>query len=635
MHRSRGAKLLEAAKAKPPPLAENARQPSDDDGWDRRARDQPRRPAVKDARARREERLERLRTSPAHEPAGAAPPPLLAPRAPLLAPPRALRRRRRRSRGPVRLAAGGGWRGDTSSGNVEEMCFGLEEPVVSASVAPDGSCVLCGFGFGVVRLFDLAASANAHPEDRWGCALGHLGVRDGAAVLVHVEVSSDGKFGFAGARAGGKGVSCWDLESFRKLRETRGFASSTLVATHREADPRLRGLCSVATMASEDRFRSYRLLSGVGYGSMSVWDVVLPEHGSGGEATWSCVFHESAGGPALLGGVLAADGCRALTRVAEKRAAGAPPPKGAKPLLAEVLPLPAKASGETSRSRLRSVSHVHACDGARVAAVHLDDGHVALLRNDDGAATLVPWLTPQGDGISLRASVARTCGAGGRCWACGDCATHWEESARDALRPSYREAERKRKPEDDDVQLIEAPAEKPAAADGPPAKKKTKQAAPASLRSEVRSLRDALAERTAAHEEDLRRADRRFGEEKKLRKAWNAQRADYEARLAAHAQESASAVRAVSGGDDAMDAADLSKVHEALVEALAKNRALTAARAAADALEEERKKQASTCVVCAEAESRVALAPARTPLPDGRGARRRACSASALSASSP
>ena len=217
-----------------------------------------------------------------------------------------------------------GWRGDTSSGNVEEMCFGLEEPVVSASVAPDGSCVLCGFGSGVVRLFDLAASANAHPEDRWGCALGHLGVRDGAAVLVHVEVSSDGKFAFAGARAGGKGVSCWDLESFRKLRETRGFASSTLVATHREADPRLRGLCSVATMASEDRFRSYRLLSGVGYGSMSVWDVVLPEHGSGGEATWSCVFHESAGGPALLGGVLAADGCRALTRVAEKRFAGVP-----------------------------------------------------------------------------------------------------------------------------------------------------------------------------------------------------------------------------------------------------------------------------------------------------------------------
>ena len=54
--------------------------------------------------------------------------------------------------------------------------------------------------------------------------------------------------------------------------------------------------------------------------AMSVWDVVLPEHGSGGEATWSCVFHESAGGPALLGGVLAADGCRALTRVAEKRA---------------------------------------------------------------------------------------------------------------------------------------------------------------------------------------------------------------------------------------------------------------------------------------------------------------------------
>ena len=395
------------------------------------------------------------------------------------------------------------------------------------------------------------------------------------------------------------------------------------------------------------------------------------------------------GAVALLGAGCGELRCAYLRDLAPK----APPPKGAKPLLAEVLPLPAKASGETSRSRLRSVSHVHSCDGARVAAVHLDDGHVALLRNDDGAATLVPWLTPQGDGISLRASVAhvtsgerplladsvltdrkkfsdvavvlavfdatRDAGvlkvgrlasfdandlrvgdgdlvvsddvgvcdpakvrSGGRCWACGDCATHWEESARDALRPSYREAERKRKPEDDEVQLIEAPAEKPAAADGPPAKKKTKQAAPASLRSEVRSLRDALAERTAAHEEDLRRADRRFGEEKKLRKAWNAQRADYEARLAAHAQESASAVRAVSGGDDAMDAADLSKVHEALVEALAKNRALTAARAAADALEEERKKQASTCVVCGGggvARGAGAVRP-HVPLPDGRGA---------------
>ncbi|KAH8095945.1 Zinc finger protein [Aureococcus anophagefferens] len=412
------------------------------------------------------------------------------------------------------------------------MCFGLEEPVVSASVAPDGSCVLCGFGSGVVRLFDLAASANAHPEDRWGCALGHLGVRDGAAVLVHVEVSSDGKFGFAGARAGGKGVSCWDLESFRKLRETRGFASSTLVATHREADPRLRGLCSVATMASEDRFRSYRLLSGVGYGSMSVWDVVLPEHGSGGEATWSCVFHESAGGPALLGGVLAADGCRALTRVAEKRAAGgdgislrasvAHVTSGERPLLAD--------SVLTDRKKFSDVAVVLAVfDATRDAGV-LKVGRLASFDANDLRVGDGDLVVSDDVGVCDPAKVR----SGGRCWACGDCATHWEESARDALRPSYREAERKRKPEDDEVQLIEAPAEKPAAADGPPAKKKTKQAAPASLRSEV---------------------------------------------------------------------------HEALVEALAKNRALTAARAAADALEEERKKQASTCVVCAEAESRVALAP--------------------------
>ena len=67
------------------------------------------------------------------------------------------------------------------------------------------------------------------------------------------------------------------------------------------------------------------------------------------------------GAVALLGAGCGELRCAYLRDLAPK----APPPKGAKPLLAEVLPLPAKASGETSRSRLRSVSHVHSCDGAR------------------------------------------------------------------------------------------------------------------------------------------------------------------------------------------------------------------------------------------------------------------------------
>ena len=67
--------------------------------------------------------------------------------------------------------------------------------------------------------------------------------------------------------------------------------------------------CSVATTSC-----GYRLLCGVGYGHMTVWDLTINDN----VPTWTCAFHEHAGGPALRSGVLCAGGSRAITRVAEK-----------------------------------------------------------------------------------------------------------------------------------------------------------------------------------------------------------------------------------------------------------------------------------------------------------------------------
>ena len=57
-----------------------------------------------------------------------------------------------------------------------------------------------------------------------------------------------------------------------------------------------------------------------------------------------------------------------------------------------------------------------------------------------------------------------------------------------------------------------------------------------------------------AHEEDLRRADRRFGEEKRLRKEWNDARRVYERRLHDAQSQSALLEAASRGGDRDMDA---------------------------------------------------------------------------------
>ena len=575
---------------------------------------------------------------------------------------------------------------------VAKQCFSLEQPPQSISIAPDGSCVVAGFASGEVRLFDLTSTPQ--PEDRWGCALGVVGNINTSqgSLRVHVEISSDGKMLFAGARTG-KGFRAWDLSHFHSLRDTRGFASVTRVRSYPNADARLRGLCSVATTST-----GYRLLCGLGMGHMTVWDMTI--HGA---ASWSCAFHEGAGGPSLLDGVLCAGGGRAITRVAEKplrvwrldtgkaehhaipdtrgdagalvlggledrtTARGAvallgmgcgelrathlrdlQPPSGESggpPLTADTIQLPPPPSG-SSRRRQRSVQAVSACAGARACAVHLDDGHVALLTYD-ATPTIAAWLEPRDNSTIqvalgavdhevvaacvvfdsersvgvLRYSSLAAAEAGslrlldddatavldhstsdnwedrlaGGCWNCGGSQECWAPEARAvpckrvaSPEPEAPPPKRRRSSTERVVDVtVESEDEEEDAS---------------KLKQQLQTAHRLLREAKLAHEEDLRRADRRFGEEKRLRKEWNEARRVYERRLHDAQSQSALLEAASRGGDRDMDAEELNTVHQKLTDALKWNRALSQRRAERDA-------RGPNCVSCALRAPTVVFAP--------------------------
>ena len=122
------------------------------------------------------------------------------------------------------------------------------------------------------------------------------------------------------------------------------------------------------------------------------------------------------------------------------------------------------------------------------------------------------------------------------------------------------------------------------------------------LRLRLEATQRLLRESRAAHDEDLRRADRRFEEEKRLRKEWNDARRAYERRLDDAHSERALLETEFRGGDLTFDMTQLDGVHHKLTEALKRNRALAQRRAERDA-------RGPNCVSCALRAPTVAFAP--------------------------
>jgi len=220
----------------------------------------------------------------------------------------------------VQRPAGSGWRGDMSlnADPVPTMCFGLYEKVTSAAATPDGCFVACGFVSGAVRLYDMTPSGNADRMDRMGCLLGCLKKTMNVDLRTNTVIAGGGSHLFVGAGLGSHALKVWDLDHFRRLRETRGFAAPHGVRYFECDDTKSRGLADAALISSQPNgSKRYRVLCGIGFGKMNIYDVVieLSDLSGGVEShVWSLIFSESAGGPQLQTGMLTNCGQQAVTR---------------------------------------------------------------------------------------------------------------------------------------------------------------------------------------------------------------------------------------------------------------------------------------------------------------------------------
>jgi hypothetical protein len=176
------------------------------------------------------------------------------------------------------------------------MCFSLRDTdsVTKLDLSPDGRLILAGFADGCVRLFDLEGTYHS---DRAGTLLGQFpATGNHRRLIIHIAISADGRFGFAGPRIGCTELRCWDLHEYRRLQERRGFCGSLPPRVAKST--KLRGFGAVAVVpessgdaaATSDGTRtstgdttvissssqhkgtnSYRLLCGMGYGVLHVW----------------------------------------------------------------------------------------------------------------------------------------------------------------------------------------------------------------------------------------------------------------------------------------------------------------------------------------------------------------------------
>mmetsp|Transcript_11908 Transcript_11908/g.15010 ORF Transcript_11908/g.15010 Transcript_11908/m.15010 type:complete len:1134 (-) Transcript_11908:270-3671(-) len=222
----------------------------------------------------------------------------------------------------VQRPAGGGWRGDMTldADPVASMCFGLTETVTSISATPDGCFVACGFESGAVRLFDMTVSGNTDPQDRLGCLMGHVPTvkgRPGGHLKTMAKVAGEGAHLFAGAGFGSKKLMAWDLGHFRRLRETRGFATALGIRSFECGDSKARGLADAALFSEEGGSYRYRVLCGTGFQRMHVFDAIF-EKGKVSEENkngiWSLIYSESVAAPMMTMGTLGKMGMCAVTK---------------------------------------------------------------------------------------------------------------------------------------------------------------------------------------------------------------------------------------------------------------------------------------------------------------------------------
>lgn len=200
------------------------------------------------------------------------------------------------------------------------MCYELEERVTAIAMTSNGEYVIVGFTSGYVRVYDLSVNTNVDVEDRYGHVLAimessmrlHLHIEIGVfnTIVRHrnTTITRQSYHVFIGAKMGTTKMIVVDLTQVQELKRKRGFitmAGNQNIQIFQYSDAKLRGFNGLYsyegegdnegigvgdnngsskggraqgvldTLPSYGYQASYRLLTGKGYGSFTIWKVKL------------------------------------------------------------------------------------------------------------------------------------------------------------------------------------------------------------------------------------------------------------------------------------------------------------------------------------------------------------------------
>ncbi len=218
------------------------------------------------------------------------------------------------------------------------LCFSLVDGRVTSLVStPDGAYCFAGFSSGAVRLFDLTVGGVTCPEDRLGNLMGRIDAASNScgALKVHLQIGGWGSGGadggvndlsvpknvchlFAGAWLGSSTMLVVDIASLRETKAKRGFITMAGggVQVFKHSDTRLKGFTALSTLlvsssgdggarVDAEYLAKYRLVTGRGFCSYHIWEVVLeaavgPSGALEYRDHWSFVASGSVNGPTMV-----------------------------------------------------------------------------------------------------------------------------------------------------------------------------------------------------------------------------------------------------------------------------------------------------------------------------------------------
>lgn len=174
--------------------------------------------------------------------------------------------------------------------------FEAEGKPTAVDITPNGAYVIAGFTDGSVRLYPMLTESVSNMH-RSGILLSRITAKGLiTSLLLHIEVTGDGRFAFAGVLRGSVEMFAYDLSQLpNDVSDERARSTDfqQLIKTYTNSDPKIRGFgAAVKVQGTNDE---YRLACGLGIKNIHVWSFKCRD----GEPEWVCIYDKPTNGMSL------------------------------------------------------------------------------------------------------------------------------------------------------------------------------------------------------------------------------------------------------------------------------------------------------------------------------------------------